>query len=89
MPGCVAVPQAVLLAARRPSRRSVSRDEKTTRRASGLKCVRFAAAVEVICLERPSPALDRLDSAISRLTALGHTEETEPLISSAQLRDEG
>lgn len=54
------------------------------------ECVRFAAAVEGIYLERPFPALDRLESAISRLAALGHTEETEPLISlAAQLRDEG
>jgi hypothetical protein len=45
--------------------------------------------VEGIYLERPAPALTRLDAAVSRLTALGHTEETEPLTSlAARLRDE-
>ncbi|MFI2203358.1 hypothetical protein ACH47Z_21805 [Streptomyces sp. NPDC020192] len=54
------------------------------------ECVRLAAAVEGIYLERPAPALTRLDAAVSRLTALGHTEETEPLTSlAARLRDEG
>ncbi|MFM9453907.1 hypothetical protein [Streptomyces europaeiscabiei] len=53
------------------------------------ECVRLAGAVEGLYLERPAPALTRLDAAVSRLTALGHTEETEPLISLAtQLRDE-
>ncbi|MGQ5634021.1 MULTISPECIES: hypothetical protein [unclassified Streptomyces] len=53
------------------------------------ECVRLAAAVEGIYLERPAPALTRLDAAVSRLTALGHTEETEPLTSlAARLRDE-
>ncbi|WP_328840497.1 hypothetical protein [Streptomyces europaeiscabiei] len=53
------------------------------------ECVRLAGAVEGLYLERPAPALTRLDAAVSRLTALGHTEETEPLISlAAQLRDE-
>ncbi|MFE2738180.1 hypothetical protein [Streptomyces sp. NPDC059349] len=53
------------------------------------ECVRFAGAVEGLYLERPAPALTRLDAAVSRLTALGHTEETEPLISlAARLRDE-
>ncbi|MFB7711765.1 hypothetical protein [Streptomyces sp. NPDC056105] len=53
------------------------------------ECVRLAGAVEGLYLERPAPALTRLDAAISRLTALGHTEETEPLISlAARLRDE-
>ncbi|WP_171110446.1 MULTISPECIES: hypothetical protein [unclassified Streptomyces] len=53
------------------------------------ECVRLAGAVEGIYLERPAPALTRLDAAISRLTALGHTEETEPLTSlAARLRDE-
>ncbi|MEV2213324.1 hypothetical protein AB0H86_18030 [Streptomyces sp. NPDC050997] len=53
------------------------------------ECVRLAGAVEGIYLERPAPALTRLDAAISRLTALGHTEETEALISLvARLRDE-
>ncbi|GHE63896.1 hypothetical protein [Streptomyces capitiformicae] len=51
--------------------------------------VRLAGAVEGIYLERPAPALTRLDTAITRLTALGHTEETKPLTSlAAQLRDE-
>ncbi|MER6168476.1 hypothetical protein [Streptomyces violaceorubidus] len=53
------------------------------------ECVRFAAAMEGVYLERPAPALARLDAAVSRLTALGHTEETEPLTSlAARLRDE-
>jgi tetratricopeptide (TPR) repeat protein len=53
------------------------------------ECVRLAAAVEGIYLERTAPALSRLDAAVSRLTALGHTEETEPLSSlAARLRDE-
>jgi hypothetical protein len=46
--------------------------------------------VEGIYLERPAPALTRLDAAVPRLTALGHTEETEPLTSlAARLRDNG
>ncbi|MFJ9760475.1 hypothetical protein [Streptomyces sp. NPDC101149] len=54
------------------------------------ECVRLAGAVEGIYLERPAPALTRLDAAVSRLTALGHTEETEDLVSlAARLRDEG
>ncbi|MET8805843.1 hypothetical protein [Streptomyces sp. NPDC004546] len=54
------------------------------------ECVRLAAAVEGIYLERPAPALTRLDAAVPRLTALGHTEETEPLTSlAARLRDNG
>jgi tetratricopeptide (TPR) repeat protein len=53
------------------------------------ECVRLAAAVEGIYLERPAPALIRLDAAVSRLTALGHTDQTEPLTSlAARLRDE-
>ncbi|MFJ2830427.1 hypothetical protein ACIPC1_23170 [Streptomyces sp. NPDC087263] len=53
------------------------------------ECIRLAGLVEGIYLERPAPALTRLDAAASRLTALGHTEETEPLTSlAAQLRDE-
>ncbi|MEE1752956.1 hypothetical protein [Streptomyces sp. SP18CS02] len=53
------------------------------------ECVRLAGAVEGIYLERPAPALTRLDAAVSRLTALGHTEDTEPLTSlAARLRDE-
>ncbi|MFD7616395.1 hypothetical protein [Streptomyces sp. NPDC059802] len=52
------------------------------------ECVRLAGAVEGIYLERPAPALNRLDAAVSRLTALGHTEEAEPLASLAnRLRD--
>ncbi|MFJ8198273.1 hypothetical protein [Streptomyces sp. NPDC096152] len=54
------------------------------------ECVRLAAAVEGIYLERPAPALTRLDAAVSRLTALDHTEVTEPLTSlAARLRDKG
>ena len=53
------------------------------------ECVRLAGAVEGLYLERPAPALTRLDAAISHLTAQGHTEETEALISlTARLRDE-
>ncbi|MEW2516362.1 hypothetical protein [Streptomyces sp. NPDC046870] len=54
------------------------------------ECVRLAGVVEGLYLERPAPALNRLDAALSRLTALGHTDETEPLTSlAARLRDEG
>ncbi|WP_338785039.1 hypothetical protein [Streptomyces sp. DG1A-41] len=53
------------------------------------ECVRLAGAVEGIYLERPAPALTRLDAAVSSLTALGHTDQTEPLTSlAARLRDE-
>ncbi|MFF9221059.1 hypothetical protein [Streptomyces viridosporus] len=53
------------------------------------ECVRLAGAVEGIYLERPAPALALLDAAVSRLTDLGHAEETEPLTSlAARLRDE-
>ncbi|MFE2298692.1 hypothetical protein ACFXAW_10875 [Streptomyces sp. NPDC059445] len=53
------------------------------------ECVRFAGAVEGLYLERVSPALTRLDKAVSLLTRLGHKEETEPLTTLAsRLRDE-
>ncbi|MEU6182400.1 hypothetical protein [Streptomyces coeruleorubidus] len=53
------------------------------------ECVRLAGAVEGIYLERPAPALTRLDTAVARLTVLGHTDETEPLTAlAARLRDE-
>lgn len=53
------------------------------------ECVRLAGAVEGLYLERTTPALTRLDTAISHLTASGHTEETEPLVAlAARLRDE-
>ncbi|MEU0945427.1 hypothetical protein ABZ379_21935 [Streptomyces canus] len=53
------------------------------------ECVRLAGAVEGLYLERPAPALTRLDAAVSHLTAAGRTEETEPLTSlAARLRDE-
>ncbi|MFC8371795.1 MULTISPECIES: hypothetical protein [unclassified Streptomyces] len=53
------------------------------------ECVRLAGAVEGIYLDRAAPALTRLDAAVSRLTALGHTGEAEPLTSlAARLRDE-
>ncbi len=40
-------------------------------------------------LERPVPALARLDTAIGLLSALGHKEETETLSAvAAELRDE-
>ncbi|MEY9988622.1 tetratricopeptide (TPR) repeat protein [Streptomyces sp. V4I8] len=53
------------------------------------ECVRLAGAVEGLYLERPAPALTRLDAAVSHLTALDHTEDVEPLVSlAARLRDE-
>ncbi|MEU2117546.1 hypothetical protein ABZ567_18235 [Streptomyces sp. NPDC016459] len=53
------------------------------------ECVRLAGVVEGIYLERLAPALSRIDAAISHLTALGHTEVTEPLTAlAARLRDE-
>ncbi|MGA5419741.1 hypothetical protein [Streptomyces lavendulocolor] len=53
------------------------------------ECVRLAGVVEGIYLERPAPALTRLDAALTRLTALGRTEEAEPLTTLAsKLRDE-
>ncbi|MFF2364704.1 hypothetical protein ACFVU0_18690 [Streptomyces sp. NPDC058122] len=53
------------------------------------ECVRFAGAVEGLYLERVSPALTRLDKAVSLLTRLGRTEEAEPLTTLAsRLRDE-
>ncbi|WP_369240139.1 hypothetical protein AB5J56_38915 [Streptomyces sp. R21] len=53
------------------------------------ECVRLAGAVEGLYLQRPAPALTRLDVAITHLTAQGHPEQTEPLTSlAARLRDE-
>ncbi|MGW4873049.1 hypothetical protein [Streptomyces chartreusis] len=53
------------------------------------ECVRLAGAVEGLYLERPAPALTRLEAAIAQLTALGHAEEAEALRSLAtRLRDE-
>ncbi|MFH9008671.1 hypothetical protein ACH4E5_36220 [Streptomyces afghaniensis] len=53
------------------------------------ECVRLAGVVEGIYLERPAPALTRLDAAVARLTALCHTDEAEALTSlAARLRDE-
>ncbi|KOG11881.1 hypothetical protein [Streptomyces viridochromogenes] len=53
------------------------------------ECVRLAGAVEGIYLERPAPALTRLDAALSHLTDLGHTEDLEALTSlAARLREE-
>ncbi|MFG1664200.1 hypothetical protein [Streptomyces sp. Y7] len=53
------------------------------------ECIRLAGAVEGLYLERPAPALARLDPAISRLTAAGHRQEAESLASLAtRLRDE-
>ncbi|WP_326668438.1 hypothetical protein [Streptomyces sp. NBC_01257] len=53
------------------------------------ECMRLASAVEGIYLERTAPALIRLDAALSRLNALGHTDEAGPLASlAARLRDE-
>ncbi|MEU7722093.1 hypothetical protein [Streptomyces tibetensis] len=53
------------------------------------ECVRLAGVVEGLSLERPAAALARLDAAVVRLTALGHTEETAELTSlAARLRDE-
>ncbi|MFC0598350.1 hypothetical protein [Streptomyces palmae] len=59
------------------------------RAAEWAECTRLAGAVEGIYLERPAPALTRLDAAVSRLTALGHTEEAEPLTAlAARLREQ-
>ncbi|MFJ5264697.1 hypothetical protein ACIQAC_29985 [Streptomyces sp. NPDC088387] len=53
------------------------------------ECVRLAGVVEGLYMERPAPALARLDPAIALLSARGHTEESEALKSlAAQLRDE-
>ncbi|MGW0936025.1 hypothetical protein [Streptomyces sp. NPDC002666] len=53
------------------------------------ECTRLAGAVEGIYLERTAPALIRIDAALSRLNALGHTEKAEPLVAlAARLRDE-
>ncbi|PWS45708.1 hypothetical protein DKT74_08690, partial [Streptomyces sp. ZEA17I] len=43
------------------------------------ECVRLAGIVEGVYLERPAAALTRLDAAVDRLAALGHTDEREPL----------
>jgi tetratricopeptide (TPR) repeat protein len=51
--------------------------------------IRLAGVVEGLYLERPAPALTRLDAAIARLTTAGHTDEAEALTSLAsRLRDE-
>ncbi|MEU3197393.1 hypothetical protein [Streptomyces sp. NPDC006996] len=51
--------------------------------------VRLAGVVEGVYLERPAPALTRLDAAITRLTALGHTDPVRELTAlAARLRDE-
>ncbi len=51
--------------------------------------VRLAGVVEGIYLERPAAALTRLDAAVTRLTALGHTEAAQSLSDLAtRLRDE-
>ncbi|MGW2824952.1 hypothetical protein ACWC24_28695 [Streptomyces sp. NPDC001443] len=53
------------------------------------ECVRLAAVVEGVYLERTAPARTRLDSAVSRLGALGHTEAAESLTAlAARLDDE-
>ncbi|MDI9832634.1 hypothetical protein [Streptomyces sp. KAU_LT] len=53
------------------------------------ECVRLAGVVEGAYLERPAPALARVEAAASRLTSLGHTEQAESLTELAeQLRDE-
>ncbi|SED73513.1 hypothetical protein [Streptomyces sp. PAN_FS17] len=53
------------------------------------ECIRLAGAVEGLYLERPAPALTRLDAAIARLIASGHTEEVEALtLLATRLRDE-
>ncbi|MEV7193713.1 hypothetical protein AB0N81_18180 [Streptomyces sp. NPDC093510] len=52
------------------------------------ECVRLAGVVEGFQLERPAAALGRLDAALSRLTALGHTGPGEPLTAlAARLRE--
>ena len=53
------------------------------------ECVRLAGVVEGRYLKRSAAALSRLDTAVTRLTALGHTEEAKPLTSLvSRLRDE-
>ncbi|MFF9794602.1 hypothetical protein [Streptomyces bacillaris] len=53
------------------------------------ECVRLAGIVEGVYLERPAAAFTRLDAAVDRLAALGHTDERQQLASlAAQLRDE-
>ncbi|MFJ4813290.1 hypothetical protein [Streptomyces longwoodensis] len=53
------------------------------------ECVRLAGAVEGIYLERPAPALARLDAAVTRLRGAGHDGEAEPLAAlAAELREE-
>jgi len=52
------------------------------------ECVRLAGIVEGVYLERPAPALARVEAAASRLTSLGHSEEAESLKGLAErLRD--
>jgi len=52
------------------------------------ECTRLAGVVEGMYLKRPAPALTRLDAAITRLTALGRSDETKALTSlAARLRD--
>lgn len=64
-------------------------DADQDRAAEWAECTRLAGAVEGIYLERIAPALVRLDAAVSRLNALGHTEEAKPLASlAARLHDQ-
>ncbi|MFD6291321.1 hypothetical protein [Streptomyces sp. NPDC060205] len=51
--------------------------------------VRLAGAVEGIYLERPAPALTRIEAAVTHLATAGHPDLTEPLRSLvSRLRDE-
>ncbi|WP_225847462.1 hypothetical protein [Streptomyces sp. HPF1205] len=61
-------------------------DERVTEWA---ECVRLAGVVEGLYLKRAAPALSRLDAAVTRLAAMGRTEEAKPLTSVAsRLRDQ-
>lgn len=59
------------------------------RAAEWAECLRFACLVEGIYMERPAPALTRLDAAVPRLAGLGHKEEAEALAALAdRIREE-
>ncbi|MDT6981994.1 hypothetical protein ACFSUJ_10050 [Streptomyces lusitanus] len=63
--------------------------EDAGRAAEWAECVRLAAVVEGVYLERRAAALGRVGAAVERLAALGHGEAAEPLTELAErLRDE-
>ncbi|MFD6327872.1 hypothetical protein ACFWOL_34860, partial [Streptomyces sp. NPDC058442] len=77
---------ALVPAAGRAVVRRAKRVKPAAARQAGISRLSAGRALQ---LERPAPALTRLDAAVSRLTAAGHTEETEPLTAlAARLRDE-